>query len=983
MAASAHTARRSRGEGANIQKKKKPQRKLDKGKARASVQDLGNVQAGPSHDDGPSASSGVWESEEWPWVSITDASPSKQAPVFTKDGRYELPAFTIYFFNIVGSSVKVYSAATGLVVSSLSSGTSGSHQDIITSAILSPHNAFQLITGSLDGCIKTWNFIDAVLLQTLNVEHPVHFIAAHQQFKDCLFVSTAKRQYARGKGKASLSDDGLILRISTKPTLETANRDIQNSSEIALVGKTRLPHGFSMSPSGAWLVAIAGHKAYVASTADLKAGFTKFVSPEALTCLAFHPFDEYFATGDDKGVVRLWYCLDKDLTTQTVVGVEKRAPTTTLHWHAHAVSALAFTSNGAYLLSGGEESVLVIWQIHTGKKEFVPRVGAPIMNISIPRSRPEEYLLGLTDASFVFVGAETLKITRSFSRIKFDSSQNPSDSTPLAVHSLSATVILPSSHPSSLQTYSLSKSKLIAELEIAPSNRVSRREEKVLEPSRVVCAIVSHSGEWMATVDTRAGDDSFRGEAYLKMWRWEEASSSWVLNTRVNRPHGLTKITSISFSPEPIGLLVTTGQDGSIKMWRLRSIQSKKKDSSESFWVLRSTVAFRDEIPNHASWSPDGSLLAVSLGPFVAFYDPSSSCLVRVLAIRETCPMVTSAHFLGAGGRYLAVVGKRDVVLWDLVVQRAQWLYRSEAPIYAAISHPHEERLAVLERGQPTTDPDIRATFVSIFDAYTIAPSKRVTVPFLLRAAVWYPPSQSHEPTSFSLLGITSKNCAVLFGDEAQLPTDTGVSTGALVDSSAGAQKASLFRDIFGVSAFTDNSTAPVATFYPVMSSSARRTTETILDVPAYLSPPVGSLYNVLLESFLQRRLPEDNLAAESASQPIKEIGIVDESMDVGQETQLSGRGFVDEEEIGSFVELFRQIAVESPLAYHHAASLRSTHASFGAAPPTSSRPKHRDKGKSIPQPTPQESYPSPESTPSLTAVPPTVGRKRRKSQAS
>jgi NET1-associated nuclear protein 1 (U3 small nucleolar RNA-associated protein 17) len=103
-----------------------------------------------------------------------------------------------------------------------------------------------------------------------------------------------------------------------------------------------------------------------------------------------------------------------------VRGVEKKTQTTTLHWHAHAVSSIAFTPNGAYLLSGGEESVLVIWQLRTGQKEFVPRVGAPINTISISRmgSGDEEYLLGLADATYLFVSSATLKISRSYSRIK-------------------------------------------------------------------------------------------------------------------------------------------------------------------------------------------------------------------------------------------------------------------------------------------------------------------------------------------------------------------------------------------------------------------------------------------------------------------------------------------------------------------------------------------------------------------------------------
>ena len=37
--------------------------------------------------------------------------------------------------------------------------------------------------------------------------------------------------------------------------------------------------------------------------------------------------------------------------------------------------------SGAYLYSGGEESVLVFWQVDTNHKQFKPRLGAPISRI--------------------------------------------------------------------------------------------------------------------------------------------------------------------------------------------------------------------------------------------------------------------------------------------------------------------------------------------------------------------------------------------------------------------------------------------------------------------------------------------------------------------------------------------------------------------------------------------------------------------------
>lgn len=217
----------------------------------------------------------------------------------------------------------------------------------------------------------------------------------------------------------SVEDSAFILRVSLKASDVSSQSAHQKPADITPLGKTRYPSGLAVSPSGNWLVATAGPKAYVANLLDIKSGFTKYVSSERLTCIAFHPVEDYFATGDLKGNIRLWYCLDEPSTVK-VVGLEKKTQTASFHWHAHAVSSLAFTANGAYLLSGGEEAVLVIWQLHSGKKEFVPRVGAPLQTISTTKALDgkEEYLLGLTDATFVFVSAATLKISRSYSHIK-------------------------------------------------------------------------------------------------------------------------------------------------------------------------------------------------------------------------------------------------------------------------------------------------------------------------------------------------------------------------------------------------------------------------------------------------------------------------------------------------------------------------------------------------------------------------------------
>lgn len=120
----------------------------------------------------------------------------------------------------MGSSVKIYSVATGLVVSTLSASPSGSgsegsdsstgHSDLITSAVLNPQNVFQLITASLDGCIKVWDFLDAVLLQTFDLAQPIVDLTAHENFKDTVFVSV------KSGSKKMTSKSALFLDFSAR-----------------------------------------------------------------------------------------------------------------------------------------------------------------------------------------------------------------------------------------------------------------------------------------------------------------------------------------------------------------------------------------------------------------------------------------------------------------------------------------------------------------------------------------------------------------------------------------------------------------------------------------------------------------------------------------------------------------------------------------------------------------------------------------------
>ncbi|KAJ3787132.1 WD40-repeat-containing domain protein [Lentinula aff. detonsa] len=819
------------------------------------------------------------------WISLTDSPPSKSPPVFTQDGSY--------YFALVGSSVKIFATSTGQLVSTLSaplSATGASSE--LTSVVLNPQNIFQIVTGSLDGVIRIWDYLDATLIRTLDIAQPIHHICAHEKHQDVIFATVSR---PNKQTKKQMEDASSVLRISLKVTDASAQRHL----DITPLGKTRFPTGLAISPSGNWLVATAGHKAYVANLLNIKSGFTKYVSPDRINCLSFHPMEDYFATGDLKGNIRLWYCLNEP-TTVKVAGLEKKTQTASFHWHAHAVSSLAFTSNGAYLLSGGEESVLVIWQLHSGRKEFVPRLGAPIQTISVTKTlRGEEYLLGLTDATFVFVNASTLIISRSYSRVKLfpsDNTLSPSKSVPLAVHPNSSTFILPSSHPSSIQMFSFTTSKIVSELEISPSNRVSRREEKPIEPSRVERIVISPSGDWMSSIDARQPNEDFSREVYMKIWYRDRKTSLWVLNTRIDNPHGLHEVLALSFSPHlhsgQESYLVTTGGDGTVKTWRLRFDRDKGR---EGFWVARSSVSFRNEIPSHVSWSPDGSLLAVTLGAYVSLYDALTN-IHRTTFTSPECSCVYTAHFIGQG-RFLAVQGKLELVLWDTVSCSVRWSFTSPYPIYNVVPHPENDTFAIFTSVAPGRSR------VHTFSSSTSKPSKSTYLPFTLLNAVWY----SSKPTSsLSLVGITHDWRFVLVGDEVKAPEEEGTFATGLQSRSL-PKRRTLFQDIFGKSIFhrpkTDDSSAAILQRTTVIAD------KTMFDVPAYLAPPVDSLFDPLMMGFLKQRPAEQDYIPTEEGFGDEDVGM---EVDNAEPTLPPQMAKIEPEEMTSLIAVFQKYSLQT-----------------------------------------------------------------------
>jgi len=761
------------------------------------------------------------------------------------------------------SSVKVFSRLTGQLVSTLSSTQSAStkktwtgrqlcesHTAAITGLCVNPHNSLQLLTSSLDGTIKVWDYLDALLLRTIDVEFPISHMIAHSSIKGSVYVALKKPKSTNTSAIDPFFFSGRcnsIIQLVSLSTVSSRGTGATKSQSVTRVGKARQTTAMALSPDAKYLILIGKRKLHVASTDSLKDGFTKVISDQILTCLAFHPENNTFATGDAIGQIRLWYFLDESAKKSKVVKGLQVAPSVLLHWHAHAVSALTFSPNGANLLSGGEESVLVLWQLATQNREYVPRLGgASIESLSVLESRQgqeEEYIASLADGSIAFVSAINLKPNRIISQVLIDSSRQLIGeeyllqlSFPLAIQPKTDYLVMNAGHASSLQFYDVEADRLVSQMEVLPSNRVSRPDDVPLEPSRVDRVCFSSSGDWMATIESRGLDD-----LTLKVWKWDTKQKRFALNSRIEEPHKGGKVTSISFSPSATSspLLVTTGADHAVKMWR-KVEQQVKGARREEFWIMRSNFNYRQLAIADACWEPNGSLLAVAHDSCITLWEPESNSLQQVIPTTDNSKGLI---FAGKGGRYIVALSDRNVVVWDIVFGQVSWEKEVEADL---VITEGQERFCLLSRQRSWT-------IVTSFSPLSSDTVSQTQLSLSLRQVCNIP---QHMPGSTPCFFALTKDYdvvrvgSILSRHDEPLPGHAPQSLRGVT-----IKRRTLYDELIGPRQAQDEAaTADFASSINATQISKAQVGEGLFDVASHLLPPISALYGSMVQQMLPKR---------------------------------------------------------------------------------------------------------------------------------
>jgi NET1-associated nuclear protein 1 (U3 small nucleolar RNA-associated protein 17) len=292
------------------------------------------------------------------------------------------------------------------------------------------------------------------------------------------------------------------------------------------------------------------------------------------------------------------------------------------------VSTLAFsefiqtlTCKGNYIISGGDETVLTIWQLATGLPQHLPHLSAAIENVVVSPTG-SAYALTLANNSVIVLSTTELEARTNIVGIqsrRIDPEQMPKETksgktyvgifeaVPMAVDPTNPSEVsfaVPSSQPRRkkgglkpepyLQTFDLANQRAKGRQALTRNNatepNVAPDGGRIEEPN-VTHIQISHDGEWLATVDewlppksdTRYLNEGIpefneqerlnRREVYLKIWRRDNSNGQWKLETRIDAPHffedrcGNGRVFDLVADPAGAGF-ATVGEDHVVRTWR-------------------------------------------------------------------------------------------------------------------------------------------------------------------------------------------------------------------------------------------------------------------------------------------------------------------------------------------------------------------------------------------------------------------------------
>ncbi|RHY92173.1 hypothetical protein DYB37_000330 [Aphanomyces astaci] len=523
------------------------------------------------------------------------------------------------------------------------------------------------------------------------------------------------------------------------------------------------------------------------------------VAPRVVTVNRF----EHVITGDSMGQMQVWRHLDT---------AGKGLQPSKLHWHAHRVGCVAYSRDGSYVASGGEEFVLVLWHLESGRRQYMPRLSAALSGIAT-KADGSGYLVACQDNSILSFNPVTNSHEwqkGGLGRVGLSASKTLVGRRMVVEPWANTLAVQAKSLVGHIQFYNPLQDRVVATLALTQRNQVSRTDDEA--PIRTYASQIcfAPAARTMATVTTTLD------ECVLRFWS-RKSDGTFAMHTDVDMPHGDHVVTATASHG---GVVVTADDHGEFRLWH---------DPTSNGWTCRSLAQFRQVSIGAVAFSHDGSLLAVAYGALLTLWDPVTNVLQSVLSYPNAPikDIVFAAH-----SPHVAVRTPSGVYVWSLLTTTVAWFYNLPATCLALSPDSDQLVIAVVTKAK-TLDV---TTHVLAFDIASPHPTALHRLPQVDAAAIVFYKKR--------LVVMDTVSHVYVVGDEHAVVTADAVAPVRLQPESSALQK------MYGTSL------APAAVSQANDNDShiggeVRSQDKGLFDAPAHVLPPLRSLYRSFLDTIL------------------------------------------------------------------------------------------------------------------------------------
>ena len=352
-----------------------------------------------------------------------------------------------------------------------------------------------------------------------------------------------------------------------------------------------------------------------------------------------------------------------------------------VHWHAHPVMAVTYhglsDAVDPMLYSGGEESVLVVWQLSKGTSapaDILPRIALDGI-VHIAAINPNGILIYCEDNTLQLVRAHNRK------RIwKVHGLTTPGDESNILVDPKSDSSLILTGlvgAPGFLHWFDPREHRVTYKLEVAPYNRVSRagQADNPMPAPEVTQVALSKSGDVIMTVEVIPTENACVGAPHyhfdeelgtitaLKFWTHgpstteEGKSLPYAMSAVMTFPHGEeNQISAIALSPNGDVACTVSNDEKAFRVWRriladaIPADDDHTKSRRTPIWICQYKVTTPSGLSNQktsrggVTFSPDGSILAICYGHLISLWNHKESVLVNTIK-HSDCTCIDSIQF--------------------------------------------------------------------------------------------------------------------------------------------------------------------------------------------------------------------------------------------------------------------------------------------------------------------------------------------------